>query len=103
MSDRVYLLLDIMDGKADQAAGKLRRIAGIRIVDVIEGQPDVIAVVEAPERHNTLAELTIQAISSVETMIEDLQLLLARDGLGSHNSLEISRRGKESRGKLEYA
>ena len=102
MSDRVYLLLDVAEGKADQAAGKLRRIAGIRIVDVIEGQPDVIAVVEAPEQHS-LAEITIQAISSMETMIEDLQLLTARDGVDSQNRRESSYRGKKSRGKLEYA
>ena len=102
MSGRVYLLLDIMDGKADQATGKLRRIAGIRIVDVIEGQPDVIAVVEAPERLR-LAEITMQVFSSVENMVEDLRLLPARNGLGCHNSLEPSNGGKKSRGKLEYA
>ena len=82
MSDRVYLLLDVAEGKADQVAGKLRNIAGIRIADVLEGQPDVIAVVEAPERH-IVAELTIQAISSVENMIEDMKLLPARNGLNS--------------------
>ncbi len=80
MSDRIYILLDVVDGKADQAAGKLRHIAGIRIVDVVEGPPDVIAVVEAPERHK-LAEITMQVISSMENMIEDLKLLPARDGL----------------------
>ena len=102
MSDRVYLLLDVMDGKADQVAEKLRHIAGIRIVDVLEGQPEVIAVVEAHERHR-LAEITMRAISSVETMIEDLKLLPARNGLGNHHSLESSHRGKKSREKLEHA
>ena len=100
--DRVYILLDVMDGKADQVAGKLRCMAGIRIVDVVEGQPDVIAVVEAPERHK-LAETTMRVIFLVENMIEDLKLLPARNGLGSHNSLESSHRGKKSREKLEYA
>jgi hypothetical protein len=102
MSDRVYLLLDVVDWKADQVAGKLRRIAGIRIIDVLEGQPGVIAMVEAPERHR-LAEITMRVISSVETMIEDLKLLPVRNGLGSHDSLEPSYRCKKSRGKLEYA
>ena len=86
MSDRVYLLLDVAEGKADQVAEKLRRIAGTRIVDVVEGQRDVIAVVEAPERRR-LAEITMRVISSVETMIEDLELLPARDRFGSHNNL----------------
>ena len=102
MSDRVYLLLDVAEGKADQVAGKLRRIAGIRIVDVIEGQPDVIAVVEAPERLR-LAEITMQVFSSVENMIEDLKLLPVRNGRGSRDSIKPSPRGKKSKGKLEYA
>jgi uncharacterized protein with GYD domain len=102
MSDRVYLLLDVAEGKAEQVAGKFRRIAGVRIVDVIEGQPDVIAVVEAPERHK-LAEITMRVISSAETMIEDLKLLPARNGLSNQGSLEPSNGGKKPRGKLEYA
>ena len=102
MSDRVYLLLDVAEGKADHVAGKLRSIDGIRTADVIEGQPDVIAVVEAPERHR-VAEITMRVISSVENMIEDLQLLPARDGIGRHDSIEPSHRDKKSRVKLEYA
>ena len=86
MSDRVYLLLNVAEGKADQVAGRLRHLAGVRMVDLIEGQADVIAVVEAPERHE-LAKLTVQALSSVETVIEDLQLLPARNGPGSLNSI----------------
>ncbi|MDD5702221.1 MAG: hypothetical protein PHU23_09255 [Dehalococcoidales bacterium] len=102
MSDRVYLLLDVVEGKADYVAGKLRRIAGIRIVDVMDGQPDVIAVIEAPERLE-LAGITMQVFSSVENMIEDLRLLPAHNGLGSHDSIEPSHRDKKSRVKLEYA
>jgi hypothetical protein len=102
MSDRVYLLLDVVEGKADYVAGKLRHIAGIRIVDVIEGQPDVVAVIEAPERQR-LAEITMQVFSSVENMIEDLRLLPVRNGLGSHDNIEPSHRDKTSRVKLEYA
>jgi len=102
MSNRVYLLLDVVEGKADHVAGKLRHIAGIRIVDVIEGQPDVIAVVEASERQR-LAEITMQVFSSLENLIEDLRLLPARDGIGRHDSIEPSHRDKKSRVKLEYA
>jgi hypothetical protein len=94
--DRVYLLLDVAEGKTDHVAGKLKRIAGIRIVDVLEGKPDVIAVVEAPER-NRLAEITMRVFSSVENMIEDLQLLPARDGPSSHISLEPPHKGKNLR------
>ena len=102
MSDRVYLLLDVAEEKADHVAGKLRRITGIRIVDVIEGQPNVIAVIEASERQR-LAKITMRVVSSVENMIEDLKLLPVRNGLGSHDNIEPSNGGKKSRGKLEYA
>ena len=80
MSDRVYLLLDVTEGKAEQVAGKLKCMASIRIVDVLEGQPDVIAMIEAPERHE-LAETAMRVIASVETMIDNLKLLPARDGV----------------------
>jgi hypothetical protein len=40
-------------------------------------------VVEAPERQR-LAKLTVQAISEVEMMAEDIQLLPAHDGLIAH-------------------
>jgi hypothetical protein len=102
MSDRAYLLLDVADGKTNHVIEQLRRIAGIRIVDVLEGKPDVVAVVEAPERYR-LAELTIQVISSVENMIEDLKLLPVRDGLSKKSSFESSHISKKSKGQLKYA
>jgi hypothetical protein len=102
ISDKVYLVLNVAEGKANQVAGKLKRVAGIRIVDVLEGLPDVIAVVEAPERHK-LVEMTMRVISLVGTMIEDMKLLSARDGLSRHSSFESSHIIKKSKGKLEYA
>ena len=102
MSDRVCLLLNVAEGQAKQVGGKLKRVADIRIVDVIEGQPDVIAVAEAPERYR-LVELTMQVIASVENMIEDLKFLAARDGLSRHSRFESSYIIKKSKGKLEYA
>ena len=102
MSDRVYLLLDVIEGKAGQVAGQLRSISGIRLVDVIEGQPDVIALIEAPERKKA-ADLVMQAISSVEDMIEDMKLLPARKEIDSRNSNAPSYHGKKATGNMEYA
>lgn len=82
MNNRVYLLLDVAEGKADQVAGKLKNIDSIRIVDVLEGQPGVIAMVEASEQQK-LAENAMQVIASVENMIDDLRLLPARDSKNS--------------------
>jgi hypothetical protein len=53
---------------------------GVVIVDALEGPPDVIMVVEASERQK-LAELTIRALASVETVTEGLSVLPAREEL----------------------
>ena len=91
MSNRVYVLLDIVDGKAKQAAQVLQGKPGVIIVDVLESlplvmlenPPNVIMVIQAHERPK-LAELTIQALASVETMTEHVCLLPAGDGLSTN-------------------
>jgi len=95
MDDRVYILLDVVDGKAEQATEVLREKPGVVMVDALEGPPDVIIVVEAVERQQ-LAKLTIQALASVETMTEHVCLLPARDRLNTATFPELSRRSRTS-------
>ena len=78
MSARAYVLLHIVDGNSEWVLQALRSMPGVVTVDVLEGPPDVIMVVEASERQK-LAELTTQALASVETAIEDMRLLPSRD------------------------
>ena len=73
-SVRAYVLLRLAKGNPDRVARALRRKPGVLMADPLEGPPDVIVVVEAPERQR-LADLTVQALSSVETMIENVRLL----------------------------
>jgi len=77
------VLIDVVDGKCEQVTQALRGRAGVITVDLLEGPPQVIMVVEALERQR-LAKLTVQAISEVEMMTEDIQLLPAHDGLIAH-------------------
>ncbi len=77
MSARAYVLLHIMEGKCHQAAQALHGMPGVLMVDIVEGPPDVIIVVEAAERQK-LAELTVRALGSVETMTENVRLLPAQ-------------------------
>ena len=79
MNDKVYILLDTVDGKAEQVVQVLQEIPGVVIVEALEGPPDVILVVEATERQH-LAKLTVQALTLVETMTERIQLLPTRHG-----------------------
>lgn len=57
-----------------QIASILKTKAGVITVDVLDGYPNLIAILEAESRQE-LAELTAQAIDSVETMTKSLQLL----------------------------
>ena len=47
---------------------------GVKMVDLLEGPPDVIVMLQARSRLE-LAELTNQALVSVESMTEDLKVL----------------------------
>ena len=79
MSARVYVLIDVQEGKCDQVAQSLRGEAGVIMADVLESLPEVMMVVEASEQRG-LAELTVRALASIEAMTEGLQLLAARNG-----------------------
>lgn len=82
MSARVYVLLDVEQGKSAKVVRALRGQPGVIMADVIEGPPDVVMVVEAQGRRR-LAELTVNALSSIESMTKDLQLLpVTADGNG---------------------
>jgi hypothetical protein len=74
MSIRAYVLLCLAKGNPALVAQVLRQKPGVLMADPLEGPPDVIVVVEAPERQK-LADLTVQALSSVEAMIENVRLL----------------------------
>ena len=74
MDFRAYLLLHVMEEKSKEVARVLRQKPGVLMADIVEGPPDVIAIIEAPER-KVLADLTVQALSSVENMLENVRLL----------------------------
>jgi len=79
MNDKVYILLDIVDGKAEQVVHVLQKIPCVLMVDALEGSPDIVVVIEAPEREQ-LAKWTIEVLSSVEMLTEQVRLLPTRDG-----------------------
>jgi len=81
MGAKVYVLLDIVGGPSEQVAQALRSRPGVVMVDALEGPPDVIMVIEASDQQK-LAELTIRALASVETMTQGLRLLPAQNEKG---------------------
>ena len=74
MDFRAYLLLQVVEEKSKEVAQVLRQKPGVLMADILEGPPDVIAIIEASER-KMLADLTVQALSSVENMLENVRLL----------------------------
>ena len=71
---KTYVLLNIVDGKAGQVTQTLRGKAGVKMVDVLEGPPNVIMMIQARDRQR-LADLTNWALAAVDTMTEGVQLL----------------------------
>jgi hypothetical protein len=83
MSNRIYLLLDVLKDKSDQVTENLQGRPGVVIADPLQGPPDVMIVVEASNRQS-VTELAIQAIASVETMTKGVRVLPTRDGLNTY-------------------
>ena len=78
MGSRLYLLLETVNGHSEEVTQVLGLNPGVATVDLVEGKPDVIAVMEGADRQE-LAQLLMQVISSVETATEDVRILPARD------------------------
>lgn len=74
MSTKVYMLLNVSDGNSVLVAETLKGQTGVIIADMLEGPPDIVLVIAAPDRQK-LADRAIRAIASVEDMVENIRLL----------------------------
>ena len=77
MNARAYLLLEITDGSSEHAVKILRSRVGVVLADRLEGNPNIIVMVEAPDRKR-LAEVIMQAIGCIDSITEDLHLLVTQ-------------------------
>lgn len=77
MASRAYMLLELTDVDSDRVAQDLRRQSGVVIADTLEGPPDILMMVEAPDRQK-LSELAVKAIGSVESVAKGIRVLPAR-------------------------
>jgi hypothetical protein len=92
---RVYILLEVIEGKAKEAAETLRGNPGVKLAGVLEGQPNVIVVLQACSR-SKLAELTNRALALAEGVTENLQVLPTANG---RKSPSIHRKSKSHYGE----
>jgi hypothetical protein len=79
MSSRVYILLDILEDKYVYAQQILDKIPGVVIADTLEGHPNTLVIMEAPDRQK-LVELMMPVLGSVDHVTEDLHLLVSCAG-----------------------
>jgi len=77
IGDRAYVLLSIIEGKAEQAAQALMDMPGVVNVDCLEGNPSLLVILQAPDRLK-LAESLMPVLAAVDGITEDLHLLVSR-------------------------
>ncbi len=77
MSARVYMLLDILEDRYAYALQILKTIAGVVIADTLEGHPNTLVILEAPDRQR-LVELMMPVLGSVDHVTEDVHLLVSQ-------------------------
>ena len=78
MASRAYMLLELTDVDPDQVVKDLRSQSGVMIADPLKGPPDILVMVEAPDRQK-LAELAVKAIGSVESVAKGIHVLPSRN------------------------
>lgn len=93
MSHRVYILLDIAEGKSAEAAQSLCDRPCVVKADLLEGSPDLLVICEAFNRQK-LAELTIEALAEVEQVTENVCLLPVRNNSDKAGKLKLSNQRK---------
>jgi hypothetical protein len=81
MSAKVYILLNVSNGNFIQVIEALKRQKGVIIADMLEGPPDLIIVVEAPERQKA-TEYLMRILDVVDNVFEDILVLPVRESVG---------------------
>jgi hypothetical protein len=100
MSARVYLLLDLVNIDSGQVARTLRSKPGVVTVDVLEGPPDMLVVIEALRRRKA-ADYLMGLLDSVDGMIENLRVLPVQKGTAKRSLAEIGKRNAGLERKLK--
>jgi hypothetical protein len=83
MSARVYIVINTEEGKTRQIVKMLRGNADVERVEVLEGPPDIIVAMEA-KRRQKLARSVIRALTTIENLTADTQVLPVKETYTSH-------------------
>jgi hypothetical protein len=78
MCIRAYLVLLTEGDTSPSIISELRRKPGIVAVDILEGSPNLILVIQAEKRQELVGYIE-QALDSVESKIKDLRFFIGRE------------------------
>lgn len=65
MSDRAYILINVLPGQTSSVVKALGQIKEIRTIDPCWGKPDIITVVDVPDQ-DALTQLVLSRIHAIE-------------------------------------
>ena len=65
MSDRAYVLINVLPGRTSEVVHALEDIKQIKTIDPCWGKPDIIVVVEVPDQ-DALTQLVLSRIHAIE-------------------------------------
>ena len=76
MTSRAYILIEAQVGKSRDVAAAIRALPGVPSVDVITGDFDIIALVEAPDMVS-MADLVTGQLQSIQGVIRTITCVAA--------------------------
>jgi len=65
MSDRAYILINVLPGQTTSVVKALSQIKEIKTIDPCWGKPDIIAIADVPDQE-ALTQLVLSRIHSIE-------------------------------------
>jgi len=65
MSDRAYILIDVLPGKTSEVVRALSEIKQIKTIDPCWGKPDIIVVVEVSDQ-DAMTQLVLKRIHEID-------------------------------------
>ena len=65
MSDRAYVLINVLPGQTSTVVKALSQIKEVKTVDPCWGKPDIIAIVDVPDQ-DVLTQLVMSQIHAIE-------------------------------------
>ena len=65
MSDRAYVMINVLPGQTSVVVKALAQIKEIKTIDPCWGKPDIIAIVDVPDQ-DVLTQLVMSRIHAIE-------------------------------------